>query len=248
MRIKKGRRSPKAPAGIFLVFRLPLLILLILGLLGALGLAGWRHFYGGSNSDPAVVIRRRMEENISALESYHARYRTTPAGEEGETAYSVEIWKEVPHRYRLEMTTTAAGRQSTVEVIIGEHDRVYLYDPGSGGFLPAAGLTETGVSTAFLEDYWHSICEAPLFDYIGEEGGSRHSYYMIEITPAEPHRYRVSEKVWLEKKTFLPVRIESFDLAGSITQVTVFELLQLNPMLEAALFEVDTIISCEEQP
>ena len=59
------------------------------------------------------------------------------------------------------------------------------------------------------------------------------------MIPPEPHRCRVSERVWLEQGSFLPVRIESFDAAGRLTQVTVFELLQLNPVLEAALFQVE---------
>ena len=98
------------------------------------------------------------------------------------------------------------------------------------------------------DSYWRSISEAPCFNYLSEESSSRHSYYQVEVVPSEPHRYRVSEQVWLEKRTLLPVRIESYDIAGRLTQVTVFELLQINPTLEAALFEVDTVSSEESSP
>lgn len=237
-----------APRGVFLVFRLPLLILLLLGLLCGLGFGGWRLYYAGRHTDPALEIRQRMQEKISGMVSYHARFKTIPVGEDSETTYSVEIWKELPDRYRLEMNTYEAGRQSNVEVVIGDRGRVYLYDPEGGEFLPAGDLTEAGITATSLEDYWRSISEAPCFNYLSEESGSRHSYYQVEVVPSEPHRYRVSEQVWLEKGTLLPVRIESYDIAGRLTQVTVFELLQINPTLEAALFEVDTVSSEEGTP
>lgn len=225
--------------GVFLVFRMPLLILLLLGLLCGLGFAGWRLLFSVPRVDPSAEIRRRMQEKISALESYHARFKTTSAGQGGETLCSVEIWKENPHRFRLEMTTCEEGQPGSVEVIVGDGDGVYLYDRESGEFLPALDPGAAGAAAGSLEDYWRSICEAPCFNYIGEEKASRHSYYLVEIVPAEPHRDRVNERIWLEKKSLLPVRIESFDMAGRLTQVTVFEMLQLNHLFETALFEVD---------
>lgn len=234
--------------GVFLVFRLPLLILLLLGLLSGLSYTGWHLLYSGRQADPAAKIQQRMQQKIAALESYHALYKTTPAGDDHEAAYCVEIWKEMPHRFRLEVTTYEAGQQISMEVIVGDHNRVYLYNPEDAEFMPAVNPDETGIDAASLEEYWRSISEAPSFIYLDEEIGSRHSYYQVEVVPAEPHRYRVSERIWLEKKTLLPVRIESFDLAGRLTQVTVFEVLQINPALEAALFEVDAAGSKEGLP
>ncbi len=225
--------------GVFLVFRMPVLILLLMGLLCSLGFAGWRLFFSVPRADPALELRRRMQEKITALESYHARFITTSTGEGGETVCSVEIWKEMPRRFRLEMTTCGEGQPGSMEVIIGDGDLVYLYDGESGEFLPAVDSCAAGASAGILESYWRSICEAPCFGYLGEERATRHSYYLVEIVPAEPHRERVSERIWLEKKSLLPVRIESYDIAGRLSQVTVFELLQLNHPFETALFDVD---------
>ncbi|HOJ83456.1 MAG: hypothetical protein WBK24_08810 [Dethiobacteria bacterium] len=239
MQVKKEKAS-SAPRGVFMVFRLPLLILLMLGLLCGLGFGGWQCHHALRRAVPAEEIRQNMQENIAALVSYHARFKTMPAGGKSEIAYSVEIWKEIPHRYRLEMITYEAGRQVDVEVVVGDHDRVYLYDQERGEFLPAGGLAEAEMAALALEDYWRSISEAPCFNYLNEESGSRHHYYQVEVIPSEPHRYRVSERVWLEKSSLIPVRIESYDVSGRLTQVTVFELLQLNPALEENLFHVDS--------
>ncbi len=228
-----------APRGFFLVFRLPLLILMLLGLLCALGFGGWRLHHAFSRADPAKAIQQNMQEKIAGLVSYHARFKTIPVGGKSEIAYSVEIWKEIPNRYRLEMITYEAGEQAHVEIVVGDGDAVYLYDPESGEFLPAGSLAEAETAALALEDYWRSLSEAPCFNYLSEESGSRHHYYRVEVVPAAPHRYRVSERLWLEKSSLMPVRIESFDAAGRLTQVTVFELLQLNPALEASLFSVD---------
>ena len=229
--------------GFFLVLRLPLIILTMLGLLSGLGFAGWRIYYGGDlYGDPAETIRQRMQRRIADLESYHVRFKTVAWGEKKDSACSIEIWKDAHQRYRLEITAFEEGEQSSVEVIIDDGERVYFYDAKRGEFLPVEDPAAAGINTASLEEYWLSVSESACFNYLNEEGGSRHSYYLVEIIPAEPYRYRVSERLWLEKRSSLPVRIESFDMAGCLTQVTVFELLQLNPMLESALFDVDAAV------
>lgn len=228
---------------LFLVFRLPLLVLVLLAVLLCLGYGGWRLYRHRLHADPASGIRRGMQERIAGLDSYHARFKTIPVGQENNPTYTVEIWSVLPHRYRVEMSTSEEGRQSALQVIIGDRERVYLYDPDSAGFIPVSDPEEAEITGTFLEDYWRSIGEAASIDYLGEERGARHRYYRIEIVPSDPHRYRVSERVWLEQDSLLPVRIESFDAAGRLTQVTVFELLQLNPELEAALFQIGAGLS-----
>lgn len=232
---KKNRRR------IFLVFRMPLLILLLLGFLLSAGYGGWRLYYRHRCAAPAEAIRRSMQDHLATLESYHTRFKTVPVGPENGLAYLVEVWKEPPGRYRIEMITERGGRQSNHQLIVGDQEKVYFYDHDSTDFIPAAGTAagEIEMTGTFLEDYWRSISEASVFRYLSEKKGARHSYYQIEVIPSEPHRYRVSERVWLERGSFLPVRVESFDAAGRLTQVTVFELLQLNLALEAALFQVE---------
>lgn len=70
-----------------------------------------------------------------------------------------------------------------MEVVVGDHDRVYLYDQERGEFLPAGGLAEAEMAALALEDYWRSISEAPCFNYLNEESGSRHHYYQVEVIP-----------------------------------------------------------------
>lgn len=230
----------KIPRGIFLVLRLPLLVLLSLAIFLGFSYGGWRFYFQYRRADPVGMIRRGMRDRIAGLESYHARFRTIPVGQENELTYCVEIWKKQPGRYRVEMSTERRGRQTDLQVVIGDRDRCYYYDHDRAGFIPAADPAEGEITGTFLEDYWCSIGEAASLSYIGEKRSARHSYYQIETIPSQPHRCRVSERVWLEQDSFLPVRVESFDAAGRLTQVTVFELLQLNPVLEAALFQAET--------
>ncbi len=236
MQGKKGSRK------IFLALRSPLLILLLLAFLIGSGYGGWRLYYRYRCADPAEAIRRGMQDHLASLESYHARFKTIPVGPESELTYRLEIWKEAPGRYRVEMSAEREGRQSSHQLIVGDRERAYFYDHENAAFVPVAGTAEDGgeLTGSFLEEYWRSISEASIFRYISEKKGARHSYYQVEVIPSEPHRFRVSERVWLERDSLLPVRIESFDAAGRLTQVTMFELLQLNPALEAALFQVET--------
>lgn len=230
----------KAPRRLFWAVRMPIIILLFLALLLGLAYGGWFFYHHSPYLDRAESIRRGMSEHIAGLESYHARFKTIPLGQAGDPTYCVEFWKEPPHYYRIEMSSSGEDQPGELQVIIGHRDGVYFYDRSSAGFIPLEQPAEVEISATFLEDYWRSISEAAVFDYVGEQKGARHRYYQVEVIPSEPHRYRVSERVWLEQGSFLPVRVESFDAAGRLTQVTVFELLQLNPALEAALFEVES--------
>lgn len=138
----------------------------------------------------------------------------------------------------MEMTRELDEGLTDVQVVVSDGLQAYLYNDELGDFYPVHDLSEAALPYLILEDYWQSLAGAEEISLVAEERGSRHSYYLVELSPQKPNRDRVREVAWLEAKSLLPVRIEFYDLFDALTQVTVFEILQINPELEASLFQV----------
>lgn len=229
----------------FMVVRLPLMLMVLLLLIFGLGFGGWHFYHAFVSVDQAAQIQRQMRANIRNLESYYARFKTRLVNVEEDAAYHVEVWKAPPDRYRVEMTRLDSEGKAELQVIIYDGSRSFFYDPALGDFVPVDDLQLGEIPHLVLENYWRSVTDAGSFRLLSEESGTRHRYYLVEVFPAEPNRYRVRELVWLEAKSLLPVRVEIYDAYDCLTQLTTFEIVQLNPAVDASLFHVDATDSVD---
>lgn len=221
------------PRRVFLALRFPGAILFSLLLLFGLGFGGW---YLLGNLPGTLQLQEQMRKNIDNLSGYYASYKTSLFGAMEGLEYSVQIWKSAPNLYRLEMSGLPDNQ---LLVMINDGSRAFLYNQELGDFFPVHDIEGPEAPYLSLEDYWQEIAGAVHFDLMSEKTGLRHNYYQVEVFPTEPHRHRTREIIWLEAGSLLPVRIEVYDSYGTLTQLTTFEILQLNPVLEAALFMVE---------
>ncbi|MEW5785430.1 MAG: hypothetical protein AB1767_10225 [Bacillota bacterium] len=230
------RRRSRVP---FYVLRLPVLLLSTALLLFGLGFAGWRYYNTRLALEEAEQIQLRLQESLETLESYYARFKTTLYHTGVQEAYRVDLWKSASAFYRLEMTRLDEGGEAAAQVVVFDGVQAYLYSPDLDDFYPIHDLARPAVPYLILEDYWRSVAEAEQLQLLTSEPGSRHRYYLVEIYPPEPHRHRVRELAWLEAESLLPVRIEIYDIYNSLSQVIAFEIIRLNPELEASLFHIE---------
>jgi len=167
------------------------------------------------------------------------RLISTPIGGKQERCHQVEIWRNSRDQLRVEATCPEEGGGEKLQVVVRDGLEIYYFDPMLKKFYPLEGQIPENIPVKTLEDYGRDLVEAADFKLLGEEKKTRHSYYLAEVIPPEPHRQRCLDKIWLETESLLPVRIESYDANSCLRQVTFFEHILLNPSLEAALFETD---------
>jgi len=225
----------------FLVFRATTLAALLALLLFSLGVGGWRIYHTYIALTPSEQIQRQLKEKLTGIESYYFRLTSTPVGSMQDVRYLVELWSSSEDQLRVEATCLEEGAQSRLQVVVRDGSQVYYFDPSLKKFYPVKGNGNMpeDIPVLTLEDYGRDLTEAGHFKLLGREEKTRHNYYLVEVVPPNPHRYRCLDKVWLEAESLLPVRIESYDSNLCLQQVTCFEHILLNPLLEAALFEVD---------
>lgn len=230
----------------FLVFRATTLAALLALILFSLGVGGWRIYHTYIALTPSEQIQRQLKDNLAGIESYYLRLTSTPVGSKQEARYLVEIWSSSKDQLRVEATCLEEGTREGLQVVVRDGSQVYYFDPSLKKFYPVRGHMPEDIPVLTLEDYGRNLTDAGHFILLGREDKTRHSYYLVEVVPPEPHRYRCLDKVWLEAESLLPVRIESYDSNLCLRQVTCFEHILLNPILEAALFEADQPAAVEQ--
>ncbi|HOB86362.1 MAG TPA: hypothetical protein PKO38_01570 [Bacillota bacterium] len=212
--------------------------LVFLGL-GLLGWGGWHIFARHLSPSFPQAVQKGIAQSLEDLDSYYVKFKTTLLYLEEQPSYLLEIWGCPPKQYRCEMIRLKGDRQAALQVMIHNQGKDYYFDPELGDFLPVHELGREQLPYKMLEEYWHSVTGAAEVQLLQEQEGSRHRYYILEVIPDQPHRHRVKELIWVESKRLLPVRVEVYDLNGTLTQLTTFEVIQLNPVLEASLFSVE---------
>jgi len=222
----------------FMVLRLPALFLPAALLALSLCFSGWYYLRSQPAEPTAAQIREQLREGIESIAGYYIRFKSTLFYDGINEAYRVDLWKSDSGLYRMEMVRLEGDAETAAQVVIFDGDSAYLYSPDLDDFYPIHEAEEHTLPSFILEDFWHSVADAESMVLLSEERGTRHSYYLVEIYPGDPDRHRVRELVWLEKESLLPVRLEVYDIYNSLTQVTSFEIIQLNPDLEAALFQL----------
>ncbi len=232
--------------GTFLAFKATTLIALLVLLLFGLGVSGWNIYHNHLALTPAEQIQRQLKKNLAGIESYYIRLTSTPVGGQTEFCHLVEIWSSSEDRLRMEATCLEKGGGEKLQVVVRDGSELSYFDPSLKKFYPLRSQMPENIPVLTLEDYGRNLTGAAHFRLLGREDKTRHSYYLAEVIPPEPHRCRCLDKVWLETKSLLPVRIESYDANFCLRQVTCFEHILLNPTLEAALFEADQPAAVEQ--
>lgn len=227
------------PRGGFLALKVPAIKLAGVAALVALLFGAWQYLGGSQKTVLTRDIQQAFKDNMAGIESYHASFTTALPGDKGNNIYKVEIWKGAPGLYRMEMVELdEQGKQVDSHIVLTDGEECYLYNTELGDFYPVHDLGVYDTPYLILEDYWSSLAQAREFNVLSEEKGARHSYYLVEIYPSEPHLERVRELAWIETESLLPVRLELYDAFGLNTQVTFFEIIRVNPNIEASLFQV----------
>ncbi len=231
--------------GTFLVFRVTTLIVLLALLVFGLGVGGWRIYHRCFAFTPSEQIQQKLKKNLAEIGSYYLRLTSTPVGGPEKACYQVEIWGS-EDQLRVEATTLDECDREGLQVVVRDGQQIFYFDPALKKFYPIKEQIPEDIPVLTLEDYGHNLIDAAEFRLLGREDKTRHSYYLAEVIPPEPHRCRCLDKVWLETESLLPVRIESYDAHLCLRQVTSFEQIILNPTLEAALFEADQPAALEQ--
>ena len=212
-------------------------VILLLVFFGAS--AGGYHYFHSYRMDGEKIVARALR-NGTKLKSYYSSLEISAKGNKA-SRYFVQTWFLAPARYRVEVFTSYIGEGPPVQVFISDGERRYIYSPEIGDYYQLNPLFTGQMSSSpfLLTSFLDELSEASKVDLLGIEKHDKRTYYLLKIIPQTVSRGHIWEKVWLEKRSLLPVKIQVYDEQDHLCQVITFKKIDLNPDLNEDTFRID---------
>lgn len=176
----------------------------------------------------------RLEQNatkkLEKLKGYYAEVEAVVFSLEGEQHYQVKQWLLAPSRWRVEVTTDV-GEQ----VFICDGSQIYVYQPGFDDFYRVDVNTEKELAAPFLlSGYLEQFIATKTHNFQGERNENGQTYYLVAYESGASYIEKV--QLWLDKKTFFPMKIETYVEEELISRITCSRL-EVTTRFDESLFQ-----------
>ena len=224
--------------GFFIRFLWVIPLLLFLG-----AVAGGYHYFHSYRVDGEKIVERALR-NGARLKSYYSSLEIFSKSNETTQRYFVQVWFLTPARYRVEIFTSYIGEGPPSQVFISDGERRWIYSPEVGDYylLSPSSSGVLSSSTFLLTSFLQELAQARGVELLGIEKCEKGTYYLLKIIPQNVSRGHAWEKVWLEKRSLLPVKIQVFDEYDILYRTITFKKVDLNPDLTEDIFRIDTAL------
>ncbi|MEW5920339.1 MAG: outer membrane lipoprotein-sorting protein [Bacillota bacterium] len=212
-------------------------VFLLLVFLGAT--VGGYYYYHNFRMDAEKIVERALR-NGQRLKSYYGSLEMSTTRDEAAQRYFVQIWFSAPARYRVEVFTSYVGEGPPSQVFISDGKERWVYSPEVGDFylLNPLSAGEASSSPFLLAAFLEELDRARDVELLGMEKTERGNYYLLKVIPQKTARGHAWEKVWLEKRSLLPVKFQLYDEQDRLYRTITFKKIDLNPKLTDELFRI----------
>lgn len=202
-------------------------------------LAGAYYYYTNYGLSAEKLVKRALR-NGERLKSYYGALEMTVQQREREQRYFAQVWFSAPSRYRVEVFASYVGDGPPAQVFICDGEKRWLYSPEVGDFYlisPLAG-PEAFTSPFLLGTFLEGMGRARNVELLGIETTEKGNYYLLKVIPAKPSREDAWGKVWLEKRSLMPVKYQFYDEQDRLYRTVTYKKIELNPRLSTELFRL----------
>ncbi len=176
-------------------------------------------------------IYSRIYQRYSDIKSYTAVIDVTVYSNVKEGKYTLKQYYKAPGSYRVDVLRP---ENMTGSGCMFYEDGLYLYSNGNGEKLD--GYIPSDKNYMFLVDFFENY-------YKGEETAAAVTkdisgeQTVLTSMAAGENEYRFCQKLWIDNKTCLPAKLETFDINNKPVISVVFTEFELNPKINDDVFK-----------
>ncbi|MDO9534691.1 MAG: outer-membrane lipoprotein carrier protein LolA [Bacillota bacterium] len=205
----------------------------------ALLVIGLGIYFSSVRSLDAEGIIRKAVQKEKKINSYYTMLETEINLGKAKQHYYVEVWFLSPDCHRVEISSSSPEEGINPEqVFLSDGEKTWIYNPEIEDFYEIDNLIQGLSSPPFLlVTFLQSLSQAQEAELIALEKMERGSYYLLRVVPSSPAQKHAWEQVWFEKKSFLPARIDIYDINDQLQQTIIFHKTVLNLKIDEEIFK-----------
>lgn len=161
-----------------------------------------------SNDDKTLnknkKILAKIEKAYDKYEGYQCKSNIRVISEEVESIYLIEETYSKPSKYRLEVLKP---EESKGIIIMNTDDKVFVEHPSINQSISLTTIRSLN-NQMLVGEFFEGLTN---IDGLSTEDIEDKEYFVFQFSLEEKNKYRDSAKIWIDKKSYTPHKLNIFD-------------------------------------
>lgn len=186
----------------------------------------------GCGRKDAGEVAEELQKVAEEMTGYQGKGTMTLHTSREPQSYSVEIWHQAPHYYRVALTN--AGKDVT-QIVLKNDDGVFVLTPHlNKSFRFQSTWPERHGQIYMFHTLAESILQDPNRQFVEEDDA-----YVFDVVSNLQNRSLKRQRIWLDKDTYAPIRAQAMDENARVLLDMQFESFRFNPRFDDDSFDME---------
>ena len=206
--------------------------LLIMGLVCFFALSGCK---SGQTGEESASPYEKIQKQLVEMESYRSNATVEYKSNKGSTVYDTFQQCKAEGKYRIEVTgpDNVAGN-----VTLSDGKMIYQFNPKISGKVSVGTKENQERSEIFVTSFMKNYLNSQEVSVTVGSFGQGNCTVLEAIVPGS-HPYLATEKLWVDNKTCLPVKLIVYDPEGGERIIVTYKDFEYNVTLEDGIFTLE---------
>lgn len=186
----------------------------------------------GCGKKDAGEVTGDLEDVLGKLVSYQAKGEMTLHTAQSPQAYTVEIWYQAPHYYRVALTNS--GKDVT-QIVLKNDDGVFVLTPQLNKSFRFTSTWPEQHGQAYM---FHTLIESIIADK-DRQFAQEDDAYVFDVVSNLQNRSLKRQRIWLNKDDYAPIRMEAMDENARVLLDMKFDSFRFNTRFEDDSFQME---------
>lgn len=186
----------------------------------------------GCGKKDAGEVASDLEKVMDELVSYQGKGTMTLHTTQQPQAYSVEIWYQAPHYYRVALTNE--GKDVT-QIVLKNDDGVFVLTPHLNKSFRFQSTWPEKHGQAYM---YHTLAESILRDE-NRQFTTEDDAYVFDVVSNLQNRSLKRQRIWLSKDNYAPIRMQAMDENARVLLEMKFDSFRFNAKFDDDSFDME---------
>lgn len=186
----------------------------------------------GCGKKDAGEVAADLEKVMEELVSYQGKGTMTLYTTHEPQAYSVEIWYQAPHYYRVALTN---AEKDVTQIVLKNDEGVFVLTPHLNKSFRFKSTWPEQHGQAYM---YHTLADSIIRDK-DRQFAVEEDAYVFEVVSNLPNRSLKRQRIWLDKEDYAPIKMEAMDENARVLLDMKFDSFRFNTKFENDSFDME---------
>lgn len=185
----------------------------------------------GCGKKDANSVVKELDQNVTKMESYKGEGSMVLHTGQQPLKYNVEVWYQNPHFYRVALTNE---EKNITQIVLRNDEGVFVLTP----HLNKSFRFQSDWPEKQGQVYLYQSLATSIVNDTNRQFAAENKAYVFDVAANYQNSSLARQKIWLDKKSYAPQRVEVSDPDGNILVEVSFSSFKFNAGFEKDSFDM----------